>query len=145
MPLSTTPRLAFGLNTRPPRSYSCVYHLASLPAEAFGCVIGVSFGAEFSLGPGFSKFLFFSSLLSDPSSLSVPLFGGGIIDTITKVLPYGQSRGLGGPYRDVWQEHLPLPLLLCPPEGHYPSPRPDVGRSEGGEVEDGYCGPIGAA
>jgi len=59
MPLSTTPRLAFGLNTRPPRSYSCVYHLASLPAEAFGCVIGVSFGAEFPLGgQAFQSFCF---------------------------------------------------------------------------------------
>ena len=59
MPLSTTPRLAFGLNTRPPRSYSCVYHLASLPAEAFGCVIGVSFGAEFSLGARLFKVFVF--------------------------------------------------------------------------------------
>jgi hypothetical protein len=59
MPLSPTPRLAFGLNTRPPRSYSCVYHLASLPAEAFGCVIGVSFGAEFPLGARLFKVFVF--------------------------------------------------------------------------------------
>jgi hypothetical protein len=47
MPLSPTPRLAFGLNTRPPRSSSCVYHLASLLTEAFGYVIGTSFGPDF--------------------------------------------------------------------------------------------------
>jgi hypothetical protein len=52
MPHSPTPRLAFGLDLCPPGTYSCVYHLASLPSEAFGCVIGPSFGAEFPLGAG---------------------------------------------------------------------------------------------
>ena len=60
MPLSPTPRLAFGLNTRPPRSSSRVYHLASLLTEAFGYVIGTSFGPDFLSVLYFLGVLFFS-------------------------------------------------------------------------------------
>jgi hypothetical protein len=83
--------------------------------------------------------------VSDPSSLSVPLFRvkyyryftlnawlrrgacAHAAERYSGSLPYGQCRELGGPYRDVWQEHLPLPLLLCPLECHYPSPQPGIG------------------
>ena len=60
MPLSPTPRLAFGLNTRPPRSSSRVNHLASLLTEAFGYVIGTSFGPDFLWALYFLGVLFFS-------------------------------------------------------------------------------------
>jgi hypothetical protein len=58
--LSPTPRLALGLDLCPPGTYSCVYHLASLPSEAFGCVIGVSFWPGLSLGISILRVLFLS-------------------------------------------------------------------------------------
>ena len=38
MPSPSTRRLAFGLDLGPSGTYSCILHLAPLPAEAFGCV-----------------------------------------------------------------------------------------------------------
>ena len=49
MPSPSTRRLAFGLDLGPSGTYSCVLHLAPLSAEAFGCVIGASFGAGLPL------------------------------------------------------------------------------------------------
>jgi hypothetical protein len=58
--LSPTRRLAFGLDLGPSGTYSCVLHLAPLSAEAFGCVIGASFGAglPLPLTPGLSLLSF---------------------------------------------------------------------------------------
>jgi hypothetical protein len=58
--LSLSPRLAFGLDLCPPGTYSCVYNLASLSSEAFGCVIGVSFWPGLSLGISILRVLFLS-------------------------------------------------------------------------------------
>ena len=60
MPSPPTRRLAFGLDLGPSGTYSCVLHLAPLSAEAFGCVIGASFGAglPLPLTPGLSLLSF---------------------------------------------------------------------------------------
>jgi hypothetical protein len=63
MPSPPTRRLALGLDLGPSGTYSCVLHLAPLPAEAFGCV---SDARTFSL-----VFLYagFGALCSGVSSL----------------------------------------------------------------------------
>jgi hypothetical protein len=58
MPSPPTRRLAFGLDLGPSGTYSCVLHLAPLSAEAFGCVIGASFGAALPLTSGLSLLSF---------------------------------------------------------------------------------------
>ena len=60
MPSPPTRRPAFGLDLGPSGTYSCVLHLAPLSAEAFGCVIGASFGAglPLPLTPGLSLLSF---------------------------------------------------------------------------------------
>ena len=70
MPSPPTRRLAFGLDLGPSGTYSCVLHLAPLSAEAFGCVIGASFGAglPLALTPGLSLLSFCRLALSFPGS-----------------------------------------------------------------------------
>ena len=139
MPSPPTRRLAFGLDLGPSGTYSCVLHLAPLSAEAFGCVIGASFGAglPLPLTPGLSllsfcrlalglrvlvflralcymyyRYISGSALWESPRERKVrartPL-------NVTQVLPYGQSRVPRNLRQDASWQHLPLPLLLCPP------------------------------
>jgi hypothetical protein len=121
MPHSPTSRLAFSLDLCPPGgAYSCVYHLASLPSEAFGCANGAPFGSEFPMGAGYLQG--FSLSLSAALGLCALVF-----------LCYVYYRYIHRP--TPWEPPLEhqrqpasgclmgaptSPLLLCPPELHYP-------------------------
>jgi hypothetical protein len=89
---------------------------APLSTETFGCVIGASFGAgglPLPLCYMYYRYISGSAALwESPREREVRACAPR---NVTQVLPYGQSRVPRNLRQDASWEHLPLPLLLCPP------------------------------
>src|SRR5829696_1016467 len=137
MPSPPTRRLAFGLDFGPSGTYSCVLHLAPLPAEAFGWVFDARTFSLVFLSAGFGalcsgvSWCFLVFLRASASLLEYYRYISGSAlwesprerevcartprNVTTQVLPYGQSRVPRNLRQDASWEPLPLPLLLCPP------------------------------